>query len=95
MKSSRDILQSFFELSASMEENPEIKKRIDAFIATFNRRDLRKASTRIRIWKFLNDLRTKASPDLKDGFEGIMADLTVKWEGSLNRALRENKIREE
>ena len=89
------MLQSFFELSSSLEDNPKVKERLDKFIATFNRRDLRKASTRIRIWKFLNELRTEASPDLRDGFEGIMADLTVKWEGTLNRALRENKIREE
>lgn len=95
MKGSRDILGEFFKLSASLEEQPEIKKQLDAFLASFNRKDLRKAKTRIKIWNFLNDLRKLVGPDLKDGFEGIMADLTLKWEASLHRALREDKIRDE
>ena len=95
MKSSREIFDMFFTLSLSMEEDPEIKGQIDSFMSSLKRRDLRKAQTRINVWNFLNDLRRKASPELKDGFEGIMADLSSKWEGSLGRALRENRIREE
>ncbi|MHA1784959.1 MAG: hypothetical protein ACTSVY_05505 [Candidatus Helarchaeota archaeon] len=84
--SSRKILKDFIELSCEIEGDPEVQAELQRFLNSLKRKDLRKASSRITTWNKLNDLRNRLSEDLKDGFEGILADLVGKWEKSLNKS---------
>ncbi|MHA1301864.1 MAG: hypothetical protein ACTSO9_20805 [Candidatus Helarchaeota archaeon] len=87
---SRNMIENFMNLSKEMKLKPEIKNKIDKFLKNFSRQDLRKKSTKLRLWKFLEDLRGYDA--IKDPIDGMMADLAEKWEGTLGKALREQKI---
>ncbi|MFX0140146.1 MAG: hypothetical protein ACFFDN_41280 [Candidatus Hodarchaeota archaeon] len=87
---SRIIIQNFMELSKKTELTPEIKGKIDEFLKRFPRNDLRKKATKLRLWKFLDDLR--GYDVIQDPIDGIMADLAEKWGRTLGKALREQKI---
>ena len=82
--SSRKILKDFMELGCEIEDNPEIQEELQKFVNSLKRKDLRKTSSRITTWNLLNELRN--NENLRDGLEGILADLAVKWEKSLNKS---------
>ncbi|NHI91691.1 MAG: hypothetical protein EAX96_04245 [Candidatus Lokiarchaeota archaeon] len=84
--SSRKILKDFIELGCEIENKPEIQEELQKFLNSLKRKDLRKANSKISTWNSLNDLRNRLSADLKEGFEGILADLVAKWEKSLNKS---------
>ena len=77
-------------LTKELKVKKEIQEKIDKFLKSFPRKDLRKKSAKITLWKFLEDLRSYDS--IKDPIDGMMADLAEKWGGTLGKALREQKI---
>ncbi len=87
---SRTIIQNFMELSKKTGLDPEIKGKIDGFLKRFPRKDLRKKTTKLRLWNFLEELR--GYDIIQDPIDGIMADLAEKWGKTLGKALREQKI---
>ena len=87
---SRTIIKNFMSLTKQMKVKKEIKEKIDRFIKSFQRKDLRKRSAKITLWNFLEDLRGYDS--IKDPIDGMMAYLAEKWGGTLGKALREQKI---
>jgi len=82
--SSRRMLKDFMELGCEIEDDPKNQEELQKFVASLKRKDLRKTSSRIITWNLLNDLRN--NENLRDGLEGILADLAVKWEKSLNKS---------
>ena len=87
---SRNMIEEFMNLSKNIKLKSEIKNKIDKFLKNFPRVDLRKKATKLRLWKFLDELRGYDS--IKDPIDGIMADLAEKWGRTLGKALREQKI---
>jgi hypothetical protein len=88
MPNSRTILTTFFDL---IEQDDTLKTEIAPLKSRLQRLDLRKRSARITLWKTLNKLKSIDSP-MKDAIEGLMVDLADKWQNTLGKALRENKI---
>lgn len=87
---SRDMIEEFMNLSKNTEIELELKEKITNFLKNFPKNDMRKKSTKLRLWKFLESLRSHES--IKDPIDGIMADLAEKWGKTLGKALREQKI---
>ncbi|MHA1378868.1 MAG: hypothetical protein ACTSRG_10845 [Candidatus Helarchaeota archaeon] len=87
---SRTMIKNFMNLSKQVNLKPEIKQKIDSFLIGFPRRDLRKKSAKLRLWKFLEELRSYEP--IKDAIDGMMADLAEKWGKTLGKALRDHKI---
>ena len=84
------MIKEFMNLSKNIDIKPEIKNQINTFLKNFPQKDLRKRSTKLKLWKFFESLRNYES--LKDPIDGIMADLAEKWGRTLGKALREQKI---
>ena len=87
---SRTIIEEFMKLSKNIVLKAEIKQEINTFLKSFPRKDLRKRTTKLRLWKFFEHLRNYES--LKDPIDGIMADFAEKWGKTLGKALRERRI---
>jgi len=78
------MLKDFMELGCEIEDNVQVQEELQKFVTSLKRKDLRKTSNRVVTWNLLNELRQ--NENLKDGLEGILADLAVKWEKSLNKS---------
>ena len=90
--SSRKFLEDFFELledDIKKQKNPKVKKKLENFLTTLKRKDLRKVNSRIGTWNTLKkvqkDLDKKADNDLIDSIEGMLVDLGEKWGATLNK----------
>ena len=90
--SSRKFLVDFFELledDIKKQKNEKVKSKLENFLITLKRKDLRKVSSRIGTWNALKkvqkELDKKVDKDLIDSIEGMLVDLGEKWGSTLNK----------
>lgn len=88
MTDSRTILTQFLSI---IEQEDAFKNEIAPVINRLKRLDLRKSSARITLWNILTELKSKESSQ-SEAIDGLMADLAIKWQDSLGKALQTHKI---